>query len=425
MRGLLFVVLSFGVTVCAWGVYGPVLHWGQGEMAGEGIKYARLRPFICVGLAYFLIGVIVPAVLLKARGEAGRWTMSGVSQSMLAGALGAIGALGIIMALSFGGKPLYVMPLVFGGAPVVNSFLTIYMAGKFKQVGPLFLSGLVMVLIGAVTVLVFKPEAGKPAVAQAAAGQAAADKPAEGIADEVEAGVKEAGVSLGRFGLQLLSIATVIVCWGAYGPALHKGQAAMQQSRLRPLICVGLAYFAIAVVVPAVLLAGPMPEASAFNISGSFWSLMAGAAGAVGALGIIMAFNFGGKPVYVMPLVFGGAPVVNTIFTATQTGAFTEVQPVRLALFLAGLMITIAGAAMTLVFAPKGPPPKKASGKTAGEAATGEVAKGEAAADGDAAEPPKAGAAGKPMPQPESPKPGIPVPDATPPAAGAATGQDA
>ena len=44
---------------------------------------------------------------------------------------------------------------------------------------------------------------------------------------------------------------------------------------------------------------------------------MGGAAGALGALGIIMAFNFGGKPVYVMPLIFGGAPVVNTFFTIT------------------------------------------------------------------------------------------------------------
>jgi hypothetical protein len=87
---------------------------------------------------------------------------------------------------------------------------------------------------------------------------------------------------------------------------------------------------------------------------------MGGAAGAIGALGIIMAFNFGGKPVYVMPLVFGGAPVVNTFFTITASGLWDEVN----ALFVAGLMLVIAGAAMVLVFAPKGSPPPKPTAPT-------------------------------------------------------------
>lgn len=354
MRGMLLVILSFGVTVLAWGVYGPVLHWGQAGMAEEGIKYARLRPFVCVGLAYFLIGVIVPAIVLRLKGEQGSWTMSGIVQSLLAGALGAVGALGIIMAFTFGGKPAFVMPLVFGGAPVVNAFLTIYLAKKMNQVGSVFLAGLLMVLIGAVTVLTFAP---KTSEKKDAAPQVAAEESTDqGIVQEV----KEAGKSAGNFGLMIASIATVILCWGAYGPTLHKGQAAMQNSRLRPLICVGLAYFAIAVVVPTLLLNGPMPEPSTYlDFSGTFWSLMAGSAGAVGALGIILAFNFGGKPVYVMPLVFGGAPAVNTLFSATMTGAFSKVGPMQMGMFMAGLMLTIAGAALVLVFAPKGGPPKK------------------------------------------------------------------
>lgn len=364
MRGMLFVVLSFAVTILAWGMYGPVLHWGQEGMADPNqtaMKYARLRPFICVGMAYFLIGVIVPAVLLRIKGEKGEWTMTGIVQSLLGGALGAIGALGIIMAFNFGGKPWYVMPLVFGGAPVVNSFLSIYMAKKWSEVGPMFLAGLVMVLIGAVTVLVTAPKA-KPVAKAPAAEQVEA----ESLSEEVVQEVKEVGSGWMRFALQLASIATTIACWGAYGPVLHKGQAAMQHSRLRPLLCVGLSYFAIAVVVPTLLLVGPMPEASSFAgngaaVGGSVWSLLAGAAGAIGALGIIMAFNFGGKPVFVMPLVFGGAPAVNTLFTASMSGAFANAAPLPLAMFLAGLMLTIAGAAMVLVFAPKGGPPKKSA----------------------------------------------------------------
>ncbi|MEN1680605.1 MAG: hypothetical protein AAGJ46_13535 [Planctomycetota bacterium] len=329
MRNMLLVVLSFGITVIAWGVYGPVLHWGQEGMVDEGEKLARLRPFVCVGMAYFLIGVLVPAGILQTTGEKGYWTMVGAIRSFLSGALGAIGALGIIMAFTFGGKPVYVMPLVFGGAPVVNSFLTIYWAKKFKEIGPLFMAGLMMVLMGAVTVLIFAPTA------------------------------KSAEIDGGFFDWipRILAIATTIVCWGAYGPMLHRGQAAMAGSRMRPLLCVGLAYFAIAVVVPFMLLPA-MPEAGGFlnnGMKGSIFSLLAGAAGAVGALGIIQAFNFGGKPVYVMPLVFGGAPVVNTLVSAIEKDMLGEIG----APFLAGLMLVIAGAVLTLVFAPKGAPPKK------------------------------------------------------------------
>lgn len=332
MRSLLLVVASFGITILCWGLYGPVLHFGQhGMFTGPedmpGPHLARLRPFVCVGLAYFLIGVIVPAVLLYFQGEKGHWSMSGIIWSLAGGALGAIGALGIIMAFHFGGRPVYVMPLVFGGAPVVNSFLTIFWAKRLREVGPLFLAGLVIVLLGAVTVLVFKPDAGE------------ADFDGNLIDWVMRAG----------------AILTVVLCWGAYGPVLHKGQAAMDHSRLRPLLCVGLAYFAIAVVVPYLLLSsGAIVEESSFSqLGGTLWSLAAGAAGAIGALGIIMAFNFGGKPVFVMPLVFGGAPVVNVLFDSYHKNLLGQLS----APFIAGLILAIAGSAMVLVFAPRPKPP--------------------------------------------------------------------
>jgi len=347
MRSLLFVVGSFLVTILAWGVYGPVLHWGQEGMSTAG-GIARLRPFVCVGLAYFAIGVIVPILLLKFQGEKGEWTVKGIIFSLAGGALGAIGALGIIMAFNFGGKPIYVMPLVFGGAPVVNSFLTITLARRMKEIGPIFNAGLVMVLLGAITVLLWAPRAAEPP--QAAPAKVAADE-ANAVDAPAEVKLAEAG-PVESFFLQIVSIALVIVCWGCYGPVLHKGQAAMHHSRLRAFLCVGLAYFAIAVLVPELWLAG-VPEASEYNFWGTFWSLAAGAAGAIGALGIIMAFNFGGKPVYVMPLVFGGAPVVNTLLTTILGGLWSEVKP----MFLAGLILVIAGAAIVLVFAPKGAPP--------------------------------------------------------------------
>jgi len=344
MRSFAFVVASFAVTILAWGMYGPVLHWGQHGMSTVG-GVAFLRPFVCVGLSYFAIGVAVPAVLLKMRGEAGDWTFKGTVFSLAGGALGALGALGIILAFYFGGNPLYVMPLVFGGAPVVNSFLTIYMANRMKEIGPIFLAGLIIVLLGAVTVLVARPTVPLDP-AQRATVQ---------TTDNEAAAAGDARTPMRNYMFQFASIALVICCWGSYGPVLHIGQAAMHNSRLRPLICVGIAYFAIAVIVPNLWLAAA-PEASDYYFSGTVWSLAAGAAGAIGALGIIMAFNYGGKPVYVMPLVFGGAPVVNTLFTTYTSGLWGEVN----ALFIAGLLLVIAGSATVLVFAPRGKmPPKK------------------------------------------------------------------
>lgn len=318
MKGMLAVVASIAATILCWGVYGPVLHWGQQAMG-----HSRLRPFICVGLAYFLIGVVVPAILLQLHKERGHWTAGGVLWSLLAGAAGAIGALGIILAFAFRGSPVYVMPLVFGGAPVVNSFLTIYWAKAFKKVGPLFLAGLIMVLAGSVAVLVFRPMP-----------QAATDAPSFDIRDF-------AGV--------VVSLTVVILTWGVYGPVLHKGQMKMDGSRLRPFMCVGIAYFAIAVMVPGLLL-GVWDDPGRFSFTGSVWSLAAGAAGAIGALGIILAFTYGGKPVYVMPLVFAGAPVVNTLVSVVEHDSVGRLN----AFFGAGLILVIVGAAIVLVFAPRG-----------------------------------------------------------------------
>jgi len=352
MRSIFLVIASFAITILAWGIYGPVLHWGQGQMSTVTGSYARLRPFVCVGLAYFAIGVVVPTFVLKLKGEAGNWTIQGLLFSLAGGALGALGALGIIMAFNFGGNATYVMPLVFGGAPVVNAFLTIYLGRRIKEIGPFFLTGLTMVLLGAVTVFAFAPRQEKPAVHEAT--RATTGSVDAQITDNHRT-APAVGNKFSRFVLQLLSIAVVILCWGAYGPVLHKGQAAMHQSRLRPLICVGLAYFAIAVLVPNLFLAAWPEESTYGNLAGTMWSLGAGAAGAIGALGIILAFNFGGKPVYVMPVVFGGAPVVNTLFTTIVGDLWDRVHP----FFLAGLILVIAGAAMVLVFAPRPTPPVK------------------------------------------------------------------
>jgi hypothetical protein len=157
----------------------------------------------------------------------------------------------------------------------------------------------------------------------------------------------------------LASIATTALCWGVYGPVLHWGQQGMGHGRLRPFMAVGIAYFLIAIVVPLLLiflLKQETAEKYQWTASGTFWSLAGGAAGAIGALGIIMAFRFGGTPAFVMPLVFGCAPIVNTAFVMFFTGAWRNLGNITGGLYFAGLILVAVGAVMVLMFAPKASP---------------------------------------------------------------------
>ena len=101
--------------------------------------------------------------------------------------------------------------------------------------------------------------------------------------------------------------------WGAYGAFLHRGQVALG-SPMKALLCVGIAYFLIGVLVPVVVLAS-QGQLSGFNLVGSSTATAAGALGAIGAVCIIFAFRSGGLPNYVMPIVFGGAPLINVLVT--------------------------------------------------------------------------------------------------------------
>jgi hypothetical protein len=132
-----WIVLAFGAAL-SWGLYGASLHKGQVELGNP------LRALLCVGVAYFLIGVIVPMIALASQGELRNFNMAGTVTATMAGALGAIGAVCIIFAFRAGGLPTYVMPIVFGGAPVINVLTTMALHPPKAAVNPLFFLGVVM-----------------------------------------------------------------------------------------------------------------------------------------------------------------------------------------------------------------------------------------------------------------------------------------
>lgn len=149
MRWVLFVLGA----VFSWGAYGVLLHQGQVQLGNP------LKALLCVGVAYFLIGVLVPVAGLGAQGQLSGFTTNGLVAATIAGALGAIGAACIIWAFRAGGLPVYVMPLVFAGAPIVNVLVSMAIHPPKQAINPLLFVGFVLASLGAGMVLYYRPTA--------------------------------------------------------------------------------------------------------------------------------------------------------------------------------------------------------------------------------------------------------------------------
>ncbi|MBI3273151.1 MAG: hypothetical protein HYZ53_29445 [Planctomycetes bacterium] len=175
MKSYLWLVFVVGAVV-SWGAYVPTLHEGQKLLGGRPSEGA-LRAFLCVGVAYFCTAVVIPLVLFALKLEPAEFNVRGAGFATLGGALGAAGALCIILSMKNGGSPLYVAPLVFAGAPIMNVLVT--MAWKrTESPSPMFYVGIVVAALGAGTVLYYKPaevKAPPAAGAAAAAGTGASE----------------------------------------------------------------------------------------------------------------------------------------------------------------------------------------------------------------------------------------------------------
>src|ERR671910_821493 len=145
----------------------------------------------------------------------------------------------------------------------------------------------------------------------------------------------------------LAFVAGAVLSWGVYGAMLHQGQVKLGNP-MRALLCVGIAYFLIAVLVPLAVLTAQGQGLSGFNRAGTTGATVAGALGALGAVCIIFAFRTGGTPTYVMPLVFGGAPLVNVLYTMATHPPKTAPSP----MLYVGFLVTAIGAGGGVYFFP-------------------------------------------------------------------------
>ena len=154
-----FAWLIFAImTVGSWGLYGIFLHSGQMAMADP--INGRYKAFLFVGIAYLLTAVIGSLIVLAINGADWSFPSKGMSLSLLAGTVGAIGAFGVLLAFGAKGTPPVVMSIVFAGAPIVNAVVSLILhppAGGWGHLNWQFVLGIVLAALGGCLVTLFKP----------------------------------------------------------------------------------------------------------------------------------------------------------------------------------------------------------------------------------------------------------------------------
>tara|TARA_B100001245_G_scaffold144967_1_gene108206 strand:+ start:103 stop:552 length:450 start_codon:yes stop_codon:yes gene_type:complete len=146
-----WLIFALG-TVCCWGAYGTAIHKSN-SLLGEGLKTALL-----VGVAYFFLAVLIPSLIMWKNGVDWNFPAKGTMFGLLAGSLGAIGAICVIYSMKSGGSPLYVMPIIFGCAPLVNVIVSSVAHPPEKAINPVFWLGVLVLASGAGMVLYFQPK---------------------------------------------------------------------------------------------------------------------------------------------------------------------------------------------------------------------------------------------------------------------------
>ena len=132
---------------------------------GPETAHAGLKAFLFVCIAYALIGLAALA-LLKLRGSNWSFSNGGITWSLIAGGAGAVGAFTLVLALGAaaqiykGAAAAAVMPIVFAGAPIVNTVVAMSVhppEGGLKSLPVPFVLGCVLAATGAFMVAKYAP----------------------------------------------------------------------------------------------------------------------------------------------------------------------------------------------------------------------------------------------------------------------------
>src|SRR3954463_6410603 len=87
----------------AWGTYVPIIFYGGSELSAKPTAGGRFMAILCVGGAYFVIGVLLPLLMFSTGWLGAKWEdvnmrSSGLTFASLAGVAGAVGAICVVFA---------------------------------------------------------------------------------------------------------------------------------------------------------------------------------------------------------------------------------------------------------------------------------------------------------------------------------------
>lgn len=162
MKLNLFAIGCACLVALFWGMYGPTLSNARSPER----EWGPFKPYIFIGVAYLVIGIIGGSLMMKFVFHdnfdfTGKYAPA-MKWGFLAGCLGAFGALALTFALTkAGGKPAYVMPIVFGGAVTVNAIAS-YFIHRGAKIDPLMWVGMLLVAVGICLTAAFTPHGHGP-----------------------------------------------------------------------------------------------------------------------------------------------------------------------------------------------------------------------------------------------------------------------
>ena len=105
----------------------------------------------------------------------------------------------------------------------------------------------------------------------------------------------------------MLFVVLAGICWGTYVPLVAQGGKELSRNAYASFLCVGVAYFLLAVLFPVgiLLVRGKWPR---WTATGILFATLAGTTARC-ALGVILAtVEFRGPRIFVAPLIFCAGP---------------------------------------------------------------------------------------------------------------------
>ena len=180
MKNMLIPILFAVATACCWGLYGPTIGNAQVKVPPPQ-GWSPFKPYVFIGIAYLVLAIGGGLIAMKLKGDTFSYAgehFAPAKWGFLAGGLGAAGALCLTTAMMTSrGNALLVMPIVFGGAVCITAAYSAFKLREQTTISPALWIGMLLVVIGVVTVARNTPHGhtGKPKTPATEAAHESAD----------------------------------------------------------------------------------------------------------------------------------------------------------------------------------------------------------------------------------------------------------